>query len=109
MQSKKINRSEKIESNASNKIRQIASKTVDASKTIEQYTIKTVKAVKAKYFLTCIENLLAESKEMTTSIGKSLRINTVNWTDPTIQQTIFHLKKEPNWDTLNRTTSPSGV
>ena len=50
---------ETIETNTSNKIEQIASKTVDARKTIEPNTSKTINVVTAKYFLTCINNILA--------------------------------------------------
>ena len=51
--------SKTIEPNASNKIEQMASETVDASKIIEQNTSKTIKAVTEKYFLTCMDNIIA--------------------------------------------------
>ena len=54
---------------------------------------KTVKAGRAKNFLTFINNLLAKSIQMTTPLGKSLRTDTENWTDPTSQSTIFHLNQ----------------
>ena len=50
--------SKTIEPNARNKIEQIASKTVDASKIFEQNLSKTIEAGTAKYFLSCIDNLL---------------------------------------------------
>ena len=63
---------ETTEPTMSNKIEPIESKIVDASKTIKQNARKTINAGKAKYFLTCIDNLLAESRQMTTPLGKSI-------------------------------------
>ena len=69
------------------------SKTVDVRNKLEQNVIKIIKAVTAKYILTCIDNLLAESIRMTTTLGKSLRTDTVNLMDPTGQPKIVHIKK----------------
>ena len=55
---------------ASEKVAQIASKTFEVGKTIKKNASKKVKAVKAKYFLTCIKNILAQSIQMTTLFGK---------------------------------------
>ena len=60
---------------ANNKIEQITSKTVDASKTIEQNESKKIKAGTAKYFLTCIENLRVEYPE-SISLSTTFGINT---------------------------------
>ena len=59
-------------------VEQIASKKVEqiANKTIEQIAMKKIKAVTEKYFIPCLDNLLVESRKMTTPLGKSI---TRNW------------------------------
>ena len=56
---------------ASETIEQIASNTVDPSKTIEQNSSKTIKAGTEKYFLTFIYSLLSESISLTTLFGRN--------------------------------------
>ena len=69
---------------------------------------KKIKAEKAKYFLTCIENLLAELRQLTTPLGKSLRADTENRADPTIQPIIVHLKKVTGPEHNERNHFPIG-
>ena len=87
------NESETIQQITNNKIKQIAIKIVDVSKTIEQYTSKKNETGAAKHFPDFIDNLLSWSRLMTTTLGESLRTDTVNHTYPTSQPTVVHIKQ----------------
>ena len=65
----------------------------DVSKTIEQNARKKIKEGTAKYFLSCINNLLSESRRMTTPLGKIIRTDIANRMDPTSRPTIAHLNQ----------------
>ena len=94
--SKKIvpNASEAIQQTTIDIIKQTKSKKVNVSKKIGQNARKKFRSGTAKYFLTCNNNLLEESRQMTTPLGKSLRNDIANRTDPTSQPTIIHFKQE---------------
>ena len=61
------------------------SKRVDVRETIEKNTSKTIKAVIAKYFLTCVDNILAESIQMNTALGKVITRNQLMGTEQPAQ------------------------
>ena len=68
----KENARETIELKTIKTIDQIMGEKFDGSKTIEHNVSKIIKAGTAKYFLTCIDNILAESRQTTTLIRKSI-------------------------------------
>ena len=70
-----------------------ASKKVDASEKIEQNVSKIIKAGTEKYFLTCLDNLLEESKIITTLIGKGITRNWLKGMEKPAQRSCCRLLK----------------
>ena len=70
VENKSIIASKTIEPNASDKIKQTASKIDDERERNQQNLKKIIKAGTEKYFLAFIDNIQAESRQMTTLLGK---------------------------------------
>ena len=70
-------------------------KTVDAIKKIEQNTRKIIKLGTANYFLTCVENLLTESRSSTTpferNTDKQISISGTDQSIDTNRTTMEHI------------------
>ena len=64
--------SKTIEPSTSNKIEQIARKTVNASEKIEQNSIKIIKAGTEKHFFPCIDNIIPVPISLTFRLGEIL-------------------------------------